>query len=131
MQIVCLYVKSSTMLMNDFYTIEYIQRDPNSFSCKVAFNNQHDIFRDNNGRAVVPGVCMMEMVKELLEQQTDQSLWMRNAGQVKMLEMVTADVSPIVNVSWQKEARGYTVDASFKGNDLSDLFMLSGNFEAK
>ncbi len=119
------------MLMNDFYTIEYIQRDPNSFSCKVAFNNQHDIFRDNNGRAVVPGVCMMEMVKELLEQQTDQSLWMRNAGQVKMLEMVTADVSPIVNVSWQKEARGYTVDASFKGNDLSDLFMLSGNFEAK
>lgn len=120
------------MLMNDFYTIEYIQRDPNSFSCKVAFNNQHDIFRGNtSGRPVVPGVCMMEMVKELLEQQTDQSLWLRNAGQVKMLEMITSDVSPIVNVSWQKIHKGYTVDASFKSNDLSDLFMLSGSFEAK
>ena len=120
------------MLMNDFYTIEYIQRDPNSFSCKVAFNNQHDIFRANaTGRAVVPGVCMMEMVKELLEQQTDQALWMRNAGEVKMLEMVTADVSPIVNVSWQKVQKGYTVDASFKSTDYSDLFMLSGSFEAK
>jgi 3-hydroxyacyl-[acyl-carrier-protein] dehydratase len=119
------------MLLNDFYTIEYIRRDPNSFSCKVAFNNQHDIFKGHTtGRPVVPGVCMMEMVKELLEQQTDQSLWLKNAGQVKMLQMVTSDVTPVIDISWQKVSRGYNVNASFK-SDVSDVFRLSGNFETK
>ncbi len=119
------------MLMNDFYTIEYLQREPNSFSCKVAFNTHHDIFKGHfPGQPVVPGVCMMEMVKELLEQQTDKDLWLRNAGQVKFLQFVTPDVQPVVNVSWQEESKGYNVSASFK-NDTSDLFKLSGKFEAK
>lgn len=118
------------MLMNDFYTIQYIQRDPNSISCKVAFNNQHDIFRDKEGKPVVPGVCMMEMVRELLEQQTDRSLWMRDAEEVKFFQMVTADVQPIISISWEQQKKGYNVDAAFTHNS-ADLFRLQGNFETK
>lgn len=119
------------MLMNDFYKIEYIQREPNSFSCKVTFNTQHDIFKGHfPGQPVVPGVCMMEMVKELLEQQTDKNLWMRNAGIVKFLQLITPDVQPVVNVSWKQEGRGLNVNASFK-NEAADLFKLTGSFEAK
>src|SRR6187549_3371631 len=103
------------MLMNDFYNIEYIQREPNSFSCKVAFNTQQDIFKGHfPGQPVVPGVGMMEMVKELLEQQTDKMLWLRNAGIVKFLQLITPDVQPVVNVSWQKDGPSYNVNASFK-----------------
>lgn len=117
------------MLMNDFYKIEYIQRDPNSVSCKVSFNMQHDIFKGHfPDQPVVPGVCMMEMVKELLEQQTDEPLWLRDAGNVKFLQLITPDISPIINISWEKSKQGYDVNASFK-NDVSDLFKLSGKFE--
>lgn len=117
------------MLMNDFYRIEYLQRDPNSISCKIAFNKQHDIFKGHfPGQPVVPGVCMMEMVKELLEQQTDQTLWLRDAGQVKFLQLITPDVQPVINISWQQEKKGFTVTASFK-NDTNDLFKLTGSFE--
>ena len=117
------------MLMNDFYTIQYLQREQNSFSCKVAFNTQHDIFKGHfPGQPVVPGVCMMEMIKELLEQQTDTPLWLRDAGMVKFLQLITPDVEPVVNISWQESNNGYTVNASFK-NDLADLFKLTGNFE--
>lgn len=119
------------MLMNDFYTIETLKREQNSFSCTVAFNPQHDIFKGHfPGQPIVPGVCMMEMVKELLEQLTDSKLWLRAAGQVKFLRFVTPDTVPVVNVSWQEEATGYNVNASFK-NDDGDLFKLSGNFEPK
>ena len=119
------------MLMNDFYTIEYIQREPDSFSCKVAFNANHDIFKGHfPNQPVVPGVCMMEMVKELLEQQVDKFLWLRNAGQVKFLRLITPDVQPVINISWKPEARGYNVSASFQ-NDASDLFKLNGKFETK
>lgn len=119
------------MLMNDFYRIEYLQRDPNSVSCRVAFNTQHDIFKGHfPGQPIVPGICMMEMVKELLEQQTDQRLWMRNAGQVKFLQMITPDVQPMVEISWKQNGRNYNVSASIK-NNASDLFKLSGDFEKK
>jgi 3-hydroxymyristoyl/3-hydroxydecanoyl-(acyl carrier protein) dehydratases len=117
------------MLMNDFYTIEYIQRDPNSVACKVSFNSQHDIFKGHfPNTPVVPGVCMMEMVKELLEQQTDQPLWMRDAGQVKFLQLITPDISPVIVINWEKNKQGYNVNAAFK-NDINDLFKLSGSFE--
>lgn len=116
------------MLMNDFYTIEYLQREPNSFSCKVAFNTHHDIFKESHAQPVVPGVCMMEMVKELLEQQTDKLLWLRDAFLVKFLQLITPDVQPVINVSWVPINQGYTVNASFE-NDKASLFRLSGNFE--
>lgn len=119
------------MLMNDFYNIEYLLREPNSFSCKIAFNTQHDIFKGHfPSQPVVPGVCMMQMVKELLEQQIDKNLWMRNAGQVKFLQLITPDVQPVVNISWKQDGKELNVNASFK-NDTSDLFKLSGNFETK
>lgn len=117
--------------MNDFYRIEYIQREPNSVSCKISFNKQHDIFKGHfPGQPVVPGVCMMEMVKELLEQQTDRSLWMRTAGQIKFLQLITPDVEPVINIAWKEEGKQYNVNASFK-NDTADLFKLTGNFERK
>lgn len=119
------------MLMNDFYSIEYIQREPNSVSCKIVFNSQHDIFKGHfPGQPVVPGVCMMEMVKELLEAQTDQPLWLRNANMVKFLQLITPDVQPLINISWQQSANGYNVNALFR-NDASDLFKLTGDFETK
>lgn len=117
------------MLMNDFYRIECIQREPQSVSCRIVFNEQHDIFKGHfPGQPVVPGVCMMQMVKELLEAQTDRSLWMRDAGQVKFLQLITPDVQPMINISWKEDDAGYTVNADFK-NDNSFLFKLSGNFE--
>lgn len=116
--------------MNDFYRIEYIQREPNSVSCRIVFNVNHDIFKGHfPGQPVVPGVCMMQMVKELLEAQTDSSLWMRDAGQVKFLQLITPDVHPMINISWKEDANGFSVNADFK-NDTSFLFKLSGNFEA-
>lgn len=118
------------MLMNDFYNIEYIQREPNSVSCRIVFNDQHDIFKGHfPSQPVVPGVCMMQMVKELLEAQTDKDLWMRNAGQVKFLQLITPDIQPMINISWQEDGNGFNVNANFS-NDSAFLFKLTGNFES-
>ncbi len=117
--------------MNDFYRIESTHREPNSISCKVSFNPEHNIFKGHfPGQPVVPGVCMMEMVRELLEQFTDTKLWLKAAGQVKFLQFLTPDTTPEVNVSWQLANSVYNVNASFKG-DNGDMFKLNGSFEHK
>jgi 3-hydroxyacyl-[acyl-carrier-protein] dehydratase len=117
------------MLMNDFYTYRDAHNGDHSFSCKIIFNSQHDIFKGHfPGQPVVPGVCMMEMVKEFLQQVMGKELWLRNAGNVKFLQLITPDVQPVINISWKESDAGYNVNASFK-QDTSDLFKLSGNFE--
>jgi 3-hydroxyacyl-[acyl-carrier-protein] dehydratase len=115
------------MLLNDFYTYVDVSRNENQFSCKVIFNEAHDIFKENT-QAVVPGVCMMEMVKELLQQTLGMSLWLRNAVKVKFLQFITSDVQPVIDIRWNEQEAGYTVDACVRyGDDF--CFELGGNFE--
>jgi 3-hydroxyacyl-[acyl-carrier-protein] dehydratase len=117
------------MLMNDFYTYRDAHKEDGSFSCKVAFNKEHDIFKGHfPGQPVVPGVCMMEMVKEFLQQAMGKKLWLRDAGNVKFLQLITPDVQPLISISWNESEAGYQVNASFK-TGASDLFKLSGKFE--
>ena len=117
------------MLMNDFYTYRDAHKEDGSFSCQVMFNSGHDIFKGHfPGQPVVPGVCMMEMVKEFLQQVMGKKLWLRTAGNVKFLQLITPDVQPLINISWKESEAGYNVSASFK-NDASDLFKLNANFE--
>lgn len=116
------------MLLNDFYTYVDVSRDENQFSCKVIFNEAHDIFKEKT-EPIVPGVCMMEIVKELLQQTLGMSLWLRNAMKVKFLHLITPDVQPVIDIKWnEQEAGGYIVDASFKYGD-SACFELGGKFE--
>lgn len=115
--------------MNDFYTYRDAHKENDSFTCKVTFNSAHDIFKGHfPGQPVVPGVCMMEMVKEFFQQALGKKVWLRNAGNVKFLQLITPDVQPYININWKESESGYNVSASFK-NDASDLFKLQGNFE--
>lgn len=117
------------MLINDFYNCLDIHKGENEFNCRVVFDPGHAIFKGHfPGQPVVPGVCMMEIVKELLQQQTDKSLVLRNAGNVKFLQLITPEIQPTVNISWKEGNAGYSVSASFN-NGGATLFKLNGNYE--
>ena len=117
------------MLMNDFYSISDLVAGENNVTCTANFNPEHQIFNGHfPSQPVVPGVCMMQMVKELLQQQLGKELLLRSTGQVKFLQLITPDVQPVINISWKQERKGFNVNASFK-NDNGDLFKLSGSFE--
>jgi len=56
------------MLLNDFYSI--VQQVPaaGSVKAKIAINTSHGILKGHfPGLPVVPGVCMMQMVLEMME----------------------------------------------------------------
>ena len=114
--------------MNDFYTIHELQPSLDSLSCIIVFNGSHHIFDGHfPGQPVVPGVCMVQMVKELLQQQFDKSLILRSTGQIKFLQLITPEVMPEIHISWKETDNGYLVNAGFKKD--TDLFKLTGTFE--
>src|ERR1700679_214550 len=95
------------MLIDDFYSCADIVQQDNEYSCRIAFNAAHDIFKGHfPGNPVVPGVCTMEIVKELLQQQVSQPLMLRSTGNVKFLGLVTPDVEPVVKINWKADESG-------------------------
>lgn len=118
------------MLLNDFYTCQDVVQSHTEFSCVAIFNAGHDIFKGHfPGHPVVPGVCMMEMVKELVQRQVGKSLMLRSAGNVKFLQLITPDSQPLISISWKENESGYSVNASFR-SDASFLFKLDGKYVA-
>jgi 3-hydroxyacyl-[acyl-carrier-protein] dehydratase len=118
------------MLINDFYTCSDIVQGDTEYSCLISFNAEHAIFGGHfPGQPIVPGVCMMEIVKELLQQLVSKPLMLHQAGNVKFLGLITPDVTPVIHINWSETPEGYTVKASFKSG-TSVLFKIDGKYEA-
>ncbi len=116
------------MLKNDFYTTLDANHGDNEYNCLIVFNAGHSIFAGHfPGHPVVPGVCMMEIVKELMQGILNKPLMLSNAGNVKFLQLITPDIQPTISITWKEQEGGYKVNASFK-NDAAMLFKMDGNY---
>lgn len=114
--------------MNDFYTVHELQSGNEAVSCIIVFDEAHEIFKGHfPQQPVVPGVCMIHIIKELFQRQLGKKLLLRHAAQVKFLCLVTPEISPEINMSWKKSDEGYAVNAVFKKE--ADFFKFSGVFE--
>ena len=103
------------MLKNDFYEVLSKEFVDGSINATIRFNAAHSIFKGHfPGQPVVPGVCMMMVVKELLMEQLGDDILIRKAAQVKFLNMIVPEQSPQADVlirfsmlngqSWQADA---------------------------
>lgn len=85
------------MLLNNFFTItETVNSNdqPDKFTVYAALNPAHVIFQGHfPGSPVVPGVCLVEMVKEIVSDQLHTPLTIYRADTVKFL----AVVNPLVH----------------------------------
>src|SRR5580700_5436260 len=114
------------MLIDDFYSCRDIEAGDDEFSCRIVFNDGHDIFKGHfPGNPVVPGVCTMEIVKELLQQQVNTPLMLRSTGNVKFLQLVTPDMTPVIKINWKADETGYAVKASLS-RESAVLFKFDG-----
>ena len=77
------------MLQGSFYTVLNNQSNSGSVSALLELNPDHHIFEGHFPQVpVVPGVCMMQMVKELVEDFTGQKLRLSKADHLKFLTII-------------------------------------------
>ena len=83
------------MLLGPFFTLlEKQTMENNSYRVVVAINPRHPIFEGHfPGNPIVPGVCLTQMVKEILENILGKSFTMSKADSIKF----TAIVNPEIN----------------------------------
>ncbi|MEZ5046312.1 MAG: hypothetical protein R2831_04900 [Chitinophagaceae bacterium] len=94
------------ILLNNFYTIEHIKNNAQECSTKIHIKTEHPILKGHFPQeAVVPGVVILQIAKELLETHFSNALVLTHASQIKYLvpiavaqfEMVQFDLSFQIN----------------------------------
>ncbi|WP_294281533.1 3-hydroxyacyl-ACP dehydratase [uncultured Chryseobacterium sp.] len=83
-------------ILTDFYTIQSTERTDNgNFTARIILNKDHDIFKGHfPGNPVTPGVCMMQIVKELTEECTGSQLFLKSASNVKFMAIINPFETP-------------------------------------
>lgn len=84
------------MLLKDFYKIISLENSADSkYEAVILINEGHDIFQGHfPGNPIMPGVCMMQIIKELTEQITESSLFMQSLSNVKFMALINPFQTP-------------------------------------
>jgi 3-hydroxyacyl-[acyl-carrier-protein] dehydratase len=91
------------MLLNDFFIIDDWQPGNGLATAILRINWGHPIFEGHfPDRPVVPGACLLQMVKELLSMAIDSEVRLTRADQVKFISMIGPDPDETVwmNLTW-------------------------------
>ena len=93
------------MLQNSFYTLEgKPETTTTSVQAAILLHPEHAIFAGHfPGQPVVPGVCMLQIIKELLEGATGQPVQLVKASNIKFLTVLTPAAHEVVSVQLKFE----------------------------
>ncbi len=90
------------MLKDDFFYIQSLSGDQGMISAVIEINPSHKIFEGHfPGQPVVPGVCMMQMIKEITETGTGKEFFLQKADIVKFLAVIV----PQKNIAIQAQIK--------------------------
>ena len=106
------------MLLNDFFTIIDTESSGSEIWAALSINANHKIFEGHfPNQPVVPGVCMMQMVKEIVEEVIGKQTNLVNAAELKFL----AVINPLENNLIQASIK-YAADENGAINITASLF---------
>lgn len=93
------------MLQGDFFKINNLEIAGTDVKAQLEINAEHKIFKGHfPGQPVVPGVCMMQMVKEIIEQVTQRKTNLLKAGEMKFLAVIDPGLDNIIQTTLKYNA---------------------------
>lgn len=112
------------MLEGHFYTVKNPLQENDSIQALLAINPEHAIFKGHfPGQPVVPGVCMMQIVRELIQKTTGKRLRLAHGLDLKFLSVIDPQKNNLVNAE-----ANYSVLATGDINVTARLFFNETTF---
>ena len=83
------------MLLQDFYSVDKINTiSEGKYIASITLNKNHAIFKGHfPGNPVTPGVCMMQIIKEITESILKVKLTMISTSNVKFMALINPEVN--------------------------------------
>lgn len=88
------------MLLKDFYSITQFNEESDTvLTAGISINPAHDVFKGHfPGNPIVPGVTMVQIVKELLGKKQAKTLFLQKAINIKFMNILNPETEPDVTV---------------------------------
>ena len=112
------------MLIEGLYTTDHFSFEDNTVNASITLNNDHDIFKGHfPGNPILPGVCSIQIIKELTEKALDRSLFLSVSSNVKFLETVNPEANPklVLSIAISEVEEVIKVKAIISYNDTIAL----------
>ena len=92
--------QNTKMLLKGFYTIQKIEEvEAGKYNALIHLNKDHEVFKGHfPGNPVLPGVCTMQIIKELTETIVQKPLVLSRAINVKFMALINPDVNPTLRL---------------------------------
>lgn len=84
------------MVLKDFYKVLSEEKASESkYNITILINEKHEVFKGHfPGNPIMPGVCMIQIIKELTESITKSSLMIQSLANVKFMALINPEVTP-------------------------------------
>jgi len=103
------------LLLNNLYTIQSVTELEKSIQASVILRADHAIFKGHfPGQPVLPGVCMLEMISEIIGTRLKTGLRIKSAPLIKFLYMIDPEKDPLIHfeIKYEITSDGTSVQGS-------------------
>lgn len=119
------------MLRNKLYKVLRMEGAAETVKSSITFDRTHSVFEGHfPGHPVVPGVCMMQILREILEDHVAHKLRITRGDNLKFLAIINPDETSEVDVdlSWVASDGAYNVSGSIQAGSTT-FFKFKGTFQ--
>ena len=83
------------MLIKNLYQIKDLVTDGDRTTARITINKGHEIFKGHfPGNPVMPGVCMIQIIKELTEEVVGKTLFLSVSSNIKFMAIINPEIHP-------------------------------------
>jgi 3-hydroxyacyl-[acyl-carrier-protein] dehydratase len=111
------------MLLNSLFFTDQLAEGDFSIEATIRIDKNHPIFEGHfPGQPILPGVCMMQLIKELIESADQKKYMIETAGNMKFLNVIDPTVHNRINASILIEHRTeheLKINASLFAGDIT------------
>jgi len=94
------------MLIEGLYKVDELNHLDANITANITLDASHDIFKGHfPGNPIMPGVCMMQIIKELTEEVLDKELLLQTSTNIKFMAKINPETNPnlVLNISYSEE----------------------------
>jgi len=106
----------NSILLDDFYSeinSDFSAEKPQNFKCLIRLNAEHPIYKGHFPQVpVAPGVCLTQIIKEILVNKFQKELTMTSAENIKFLAMINPRETPELELSFAVKTNENTLEIS-------------------
>ena len=90
----------NNMLIKELYTIQSYTDTGGLVEASVKLNRDHEVFKGHfPGNPIMPGVCSIQLVKELTEKSVNKKLFLSVVSNVKFMAIINPEKNDMVHLT--------------------------------